>query len=144
MSREGTISTLDVPISDDVLLSVLAVCYAPSPVYPPDEPCDVGIYAFGSGADDFRFTNLGFTVDVVDPQSAQVEVQARVPDFGSPPPDYATRTWPVKVWIDLSYQDIPQEFVLNLPRFSVGRDSYQPPSVTFSFQRNVDVVPLLW
>jgi hypothetical protein len=83
-------------------------------------------------------------VDVVNPPSAQIELQARVPDFGAPPPDYETRTWPVKALVDLRYEDVPLRFILNLPPFTVGSNSYQPPSVTFTFERNVDVIPWLW
>jgi hypothetical protein len=144
MSREGTVSRLTIPIADDMLLSVMALCYARGPRDSASEPCDVWIYAFGSGADSFGFTNLDFTVDVVDPPSAQIELQAGIPDFGEPPQDYETRTWPAKAWVDLSYEDVPQQFMLNLPPFTVDSDSYQAPSVTFTFTRNVDIVPWGW
>jgi hypothetical protein len=147
VTRESAVfSTLQIPMAEEILLGVGVLCYAVAP--PLDmsagDPCNVLIYASGSGADDFRFANLQFTAEVVDPQGTQIVVRALSQNFGEPPPEYGSCAWPLKAQVYLSYEDEPQQFILHLPPFTINSSTYEPPSVTFTYQRNADVSSRFW
>ena len=132
---------LDIPLADDLKLSVLSLCNAiPGPSMAAGDPCDIWVYAFGSAADEFKFESMQFSVHSIEPPEMPMAADASHPDFGVPPPSPGgSRTWPAKAFVDLEYSGAPQQFLLNVPRIFVGDRSYMPPPVTFSYEENVDV-----
>ena len=132
---------LDIPLADDLQLSVLSLCNAiPAPSMASGDPCDVWVYASGSAADEFRFENMQFSVQSIEPPEMPMTADASPPNFGVPPPSVdGPSTWPAKAFVDLEYSGSPKKFVLNVPRIFIGERSYMAPPVTFSYEENVDV-----
>ena len=139
VTRESpSLSQLGIPIGEEIQLSVSVLCYALAPQrdFSAGDPCEIGVYATASPADDVQFTSVGFTAEVIDPPGSEIVAQGRIPDFLDVP---SLRFGRATTFVDLNFDDVPQRFLLHLPVLSINGTVYELPAVTFTYEENIDI-----
>ena len=140
----AAVSQLQIPIGQEIELGFTVLCYALAPPrdFSAGDSCEIGVYA--SSAEEIQFTSMDFSAEAVDPPGMEMAAEARIPDFlSASAARNSSRPFRETVIVDLSYDDAPQQFLLHLPALATENTVYEPPSVTFTYQDNIDIDPVL-